>query len=122
MERRRSQAAERADPALSCTVPEAPVETRGRGSEYPTEVRNTMDIAVAAFSGGVTRVMSLQLSYAFSHILHSWLGHTSDLHTMSHDGQDRRLVLGADRVPAREARLRERGRRHAARQHARRGG
>ncbi|WP_437942870.1 DUF1552 domain-containing protein [Sorangium sp. So ce341] len=90
-----------------------------------------MDIAVAAFSCDITRVMSLQLSYAFSHILHSWLGHTSDHHTMSHGGQarrrelqegDRRLVLRADRIPAREARRRERGRRHAARQHARRGG
>ncbi|HTN82579.1 MAG TPA: DUF1552 domain-containing protein [Sorangium sp.] len=93
MERRLNQAAEPADPALSCEVPEEPAETRGRGSEYPTEIRSMMDIAVAAFSCDVTRVMSLQLSYAFSHILHAWLGHTSDHHTMSHDGQDRRREL-----------------------------
>jgi hypothetical protein len=41
----------------------------------------------------VTRVATLQLSYGFSNVTHTWLGHTSAHHTMSHDGNDRRTQL-----------------------------
>ena len=54
-----------------------------------------MDIIAHAFACDVTRVMTLQLSYAFSHVVHSWLGHTSGHHDMSHDGTDRRTELQA---------------------------
>jgi hypothetical protein len=40
-------------------------------------------------------VITLQMSYAFSHVLHTWLGHTSDHHGMSHDNTDRRTQLTA---------------------------
>jgi hypothetical protein len=50
------------------------------------------DIAVAALSCDVTRVMSIQWSYAFSHVRHSWIG-LGDHHNYSHDGQDRRSEL-----------------------------
>jgi hypothetical protein len=77
----------------NCTVGERPSATSGRGGDFPAEIRHMMDIAVAALSCDVTRVLSLQLSYAFSHVLHTWLGHTSDHHNMSHDGSDRRTEL-----------------------------
>lgn len=41
----------------------------------------------------VTRIASLQMSYGFSYVRHSWLGHTSQHHTMSHDNTDRRQEL-----------------------------
>jgi len=75
--------------AASCTPSDAPTG----GADYPNEIRQMMDIAVAALSCDVTRVLSLQVSYAFSHVLHTWLGHTSDHHNMSHDGTDRREEL-----------------------------
>lgn len=80
-------------PDANCTVSAPPGATSGRGGDFPTEIRHMMDIAVAALSCDVTRVLSLQLSYAFSHVLHTWLGHSSDHHNMSHDGQDRRNEL-----------------------------
>lgn len=74
--------------AQNCIVPDEPsVDT------FPDEIKAMMDIAVGALSCDVTRVMSLQLSYAFSHVTHSWLGHSNDHHNMSHDGQDRRNEL-----------------------------
>jgi hypothetical protein len=76
-------------PALSCTPGMQPAAS----SSFPNQIKEMMDIAVAALACDVTRVVSLQLSYAFSHVLHTWLGHTSDHHQMSHDGQDRRAEL-----------------------------
>ena len=76
-------------PALSCTVPESPANS----NDFPTQIGQMMDIAVGALSCDVTRVMSIQLSYAFSHVTHTWLGHSSGHHDMSHDGTDRRSEL-----------------------------
>jgi hypothetical protein len=76
-------------PALSCTPGAQPAQN----SSFPNQIKEMMDITVAALACDVTRVVSLQLSYAFSHVLHTWLGHTSDHHQMSHDGQDRRTEL-----------------------------
>lgn len=77
------------EPAVSCTPPGRP----GSNLSFPDEIKQMMDITVAALACDVTRVVSLQLSYAFSHVLHTWLGHSSDHHQMSHDGQDRRTQL-----------------------------
>jgi hypothetical protein len=74
---------------LSCDVPDPPA-----GSGYDAQLKNMSDIAVAALSCDVTRVMSLQWSYAFSHIKHSWIG-LGDHHNYSHDGSDRRKELTA---------------------------
>lgn len=72
---------------LSCSKPTAPT-----GSGYDVKLKQMSDIAVAALSCDVTRVMSIQWSYAFSHIRHTWLG-LGDHHNYSHDGQDRRAEL-----------------------------
>ena len=54
-----------------------------------------MDLAAGLLACDVTRVLTLQLSRGFSNITHTWLGHTSAHHTMSHDGVDRRTELTA---------------------------
>jgi hypothetical protein len=73
--------------SLSCSKPSAP-----SGDGYDAKLKHMSDIAVAALSCDVTRVMSIQWSYAFSHIRHSWIG-LGDHHNYSHDGQDRRAEL-----------------------------
>lgn len=78
--------------SASCSLPPA---IAAGNANYPTQLKQMMDIIVHAFACDVTRVASFQMSYAFSHILHTWLGHTSDHHAMSHDGQDRRAQLQA---------------------------
>jgi hypothetical protein len=72
---------------LSCSKPPAP-----SGDGYDAKLEQMSDIAVAALSCDVTRVMSVQWSYAFSHVRHSWIG-LGDHHNYSHDGQDRRAEL-----------------------------
>lgn len=74
---------------LSCTVPKSPA-----GTGYDAKLKDMSDIAVAALSCDVTRVMSIQWSYAFSHIKHTWIG-LGDHHGYSHDGSDRRTELTA---------------------------
>jgi hypothetical protein len=54
-----------------------------------------MDIATHILACDVTRILTLQLSYGFSNVTHTWLGHTSAHHTMSHDDTDRRTELSA---------------------------
>jgi hypothetical protein len=72
---------------LSCSKPAAPT-----GNGFDVKLKQMSDIAVAALSCDVTRVMSIQWSYAFSHVKHSWIG-LGDHHNYSHDGQDRRSEL-----------------------------
>lgn len=83
-------------PATGCTLPDKPPTSSGNGggnANYPAQIKQMMDIAVHALACDVTRVVSLQLSYGFSNVTHTWLGHTSAHHSMSHDGQDRRVQL-----------------------------
>lgn len=91
MERRLTTPTTPGTPAAGCTLGTAPAAN----ANFPTQITQMMDIVTHAFACDVTRVMTLQLSYAFSHVLHTWLGHTSDHHNMSHDGKDRRTELQA---------------------------
>ncbi len=75
--------------SLACSTGMAP----GGSANYAEQLRQMMDIMVGALSCDVTRVISLQMSYAFSHITHTWLGHNNDHHNMSHDGSDRTREL-----------------------------
>lgn len=75
--------------SLDCEVPGAPA-----GGGYDAKLKQMSDIAVAALACDVTRVLSLQWSYGFSHIKHTWIG-LGDHHGYSHDGQDRRKELSA---------------------------
>jgi hypothetical protein len=81
------------DPVENPTVSCAPGSQPASNASFPDQIKQMMDITVASLACDVTRVVSLQLSYAFSHVLHTWLNHSSDHHQMSHDGQDRRTQL-----------------------------
>jgi hypothetical protein len=81
-----------------CTVPTSPPATNGTSASnanYPAQITQMMDILAASLACDVTRVATLQMSYGFSNVTHTWLGHTSAHHSMSHDGTDRRADLQA---------------------------
>jgi hypothetical protein len=86
---------------VGCTLPDAPPESGGGGGfgggfgggDFQGEITQMMDIVAHSLACDVTRVASLQLSYGFSNVTHTWLGHNSAHHTMSHDGQDRTQEL-----------------------------
>jgi hypothetical protein len=80
---------------VGCTVPASPTTVTANNANYPTQVTQMMDIATHILACDVTRILTLQLSRGFSNITHTWLGHTSGHHTMSHDGVDRRTELTA---------------------------
>ncbi|MFZ5889965.1 MAG: DUF1552 domain-containing protein [Myxococcota bacterium] len=82
-------------PTSGCTLPSAPMSLTSNNANYPAQITQMMDIAAHALACDVTRVLTLQLSYGFSNVTHTWLGHTSAHHTMSHDGNDRRSELQA---------------------------
>ena len=82
----------------ACAAPTAPAATATNGggnANFPTQVTQMMDIAAASLACDLTRVATLQMSYAFSNVTHTWLGHTKGHHSMSHDGTDRRVELQA---------------------------
>jgi len=79
--------------SASCSVPAGPVDAGFGDQAYPADIHNMMDITAHMLACDVTRIASLQMSYGFSYVRHSWLGHTSQHHTMSHDNTDRRQEL-----------------------------
>ena len=84
-------------PVAGCVLPPASagVATTSNGANFPTQITQMMDIVTSVLACDLTRVMSLQISYAFSNVVHTWLGHTKGHHTMCHDGLDRRVELSA---------------------------
>ncbi len=80
---------------VGCTIPGSPASTTSNNAGFPTQVTQMMDIAAHILACDVTRVLTLQLSYGFSGVTHTWLGHTSGHHTMCHDSMDRRVELEA---------------------------
>ena len=95
MERRLAPPTGGSGPGAGCTVPGGPTKMSANNANFPAQVTQMMDIAAHALACDVTRVLTLQMSYAFSNVVHTWLGHTSAHHTMSHDGTDRRTELQA---------------------------
>jgi hypothetical protein len=80
---------------VGCTIPPAPMTVTSNNANFPTQITQMMDIATHILACDVTRILTLQLSYGFSNVTHTWLGHTSAHHTMSHDDTDRRTELSA---------------------------
>lgn len=76
-----------------CSIPEQPAQGQSNNAAFPTQIRQMMDITAHMLACDVTRVASLQISYGFSNVTHTWLNHTSAHHTMSHDETDRREEL-----------------------------
>lgn len=83
--------------SVACTLPPASADTTvpSNNANFPTQVTQMMDITTALLACDVTRVVTLQLSYAFSNVVHTWAGATKGHHTMCHDGQDERVPLQA---------------------------
>ena len=79
----------------NCVLPpaSADVTSPSNNAGFPTQVTQMMDITTGLLACDVTRVLTLQLSYAFSNVVHTWLGHTKGHHTMCHDGLDERAPL-----------------------------
>lgn len=84
-------------PVVGCTVPARP-EASGRfanNANFPTEVGAVLGMVPHVFACDLTRVMSVQLSCGFSNVTHTWLGHSSAHHTLSHQNADNRELLMA---------------------------
>lgn len=94
IEQRLSDSAPRVTTA-GCTLPLSPSTVTSNNANYPTQITQMIDVATHALACDLTRVLTLQLSCGFSNVTHTWLGHTSAHHTMSHDGTDRRTELQA---------------------------
>lgn len=80
-------------PTASCSIPDEPPSSVGTPLGFDSLIPPMMDVVAHALACDVTRVASLQMSYGFSYVTHTWLGHNSQHHTMSHDNTDRRQEL-----------------------------
>lgn len=84
-------------PVAGCTVPARPAAS-GRfanNANFPTEVGAVLGMVPHLFACDLTRVMSVQLSCGFSNVTHTWLGHSTAHHSLSHQNADNREVLMA---------------------------
>jgi hypothetical protein len=95
IERRITPAPTGSGGAVGCTIGTTPTTVTSNNANFPTQITQMLDIGAHLLACDVTRVLTIQLSYAFSNVLHTWLSHTSAHHTMSHDGMDRRAELQA---------------------------
>jgi hypothetical protein len=80
-----------------CTVPERPAASSkyANNTTFPTEVGAMLGLIPHVFACDLTRVASVQLSCGFSNVTHTWLGHDTAHHTMSHEDADNRDKLAA---------------------------
>jgi hypothetical protein len=79
--------------SVGCTIPATPPSGSSGNANFPTQIDHMINVAAHTLACDITRILTLQISYGFSNVTHSWLGHTSAHHTMSHDGMDRRTQL-----------------------------
>jgi hypothetical protein len=80
-----------------CTVPTRP-DASGKyanNANFPTETAAMLGLIPHLFACDLTRVASVQLSCGFSNVTHTWLGHDTPHHTMSHEDVDNRDKLMA---------------------------
>jgi len=83
--------------SAGCTVPVRP-DASGKyanNANFPTETAAVLGMIPAIFACDLTRVASVQLSCGFSNVTHTWLGHDTPHHTMSHEDTDNREKLMA---------------------------
>jgi hypothetical protein len=79
-------------PVEGCTLPDRPPAS-GRNTSFPTDVASVLGLVPHIFACDITRVMSVQLSYGFSNVTHTWLGQSAAHHTLSHQNADNREIL-----------------------------
>jgi len=83
--------------SAGCVVPPRP-EAAGKYSNnanFPTETAAMLGMIPAIFACDLTRVASVQLSCGFSNVTHTWLGHDTAHHSLSHEDTDNRDKLMA---------------------------
>jgi hypothetical protein len=61
-------------------------------ANFPATGKNHMDLLTLALKCDVTRIASLQWSWARSNVVHSWAGATKGHHDMTHFGQTSELI------------------------------
>jgi hypothetical protein len=93
MERRIVPAMPTTPNTVGCTIPTKPGTLTANNANYPAQITQMMDITAHLLACDVTRIITLQISRGFSGITHTWLGHNTGHHTMSHDGEDRTTEL-----------------------------
>jgi hypothetical protein len=70
---------------LICVPPDAPdVAEYSTNANFPDVARAQIDLLVNAIACGMTNVATLQLSQSISYMVMTWLGHTTDWHSLSH--------------------------------------
>lgn len=76
-------------PLAGCALPEEPGELDpGSNDQYPTIGRLQMDLMAMALTCDITRVSSLQWSTAQSGTRFTWLGHSDNHHSLSHEADN----------------------------------
>ncbi len=79
------QLARNLDPIEGCEPPEAPaLVDLDDNDSFPDLVDQQLDVATAALSCDLTRVVTLQLSHTVSPTVFRWLGHKQSHHDLSH--------------------------------------
>jgi hypothetical protein len=83
--------------SAGCTLPARPeaASKYANNESYPTEVGAMLGMIPHIFACDLTRVASVQLSCGFSNVTHTWLGHTTAHHSLSHENTDNRELLVA---------------------------
>ena len=76
-------------PLEACALPERPEGLDPNSNDqYPDVGRAQMDLMTMALTCDLTRVASIQWSTAQSGIRHSWLGHSANHHSLSHEADN----------------------------------
>lgn len=71
---------------VSCTAPTKPAALNPKSqSSFPNLVKSQLDLAVAALTCDVTRVVTLQFSHILDSIQHTWANAPGDHHLNSHE-------------------------------------
>jgi hypothetical protein len=80
-----------------CSAPTRPdpSDRFANNAKFPVEVDVMLGMIPHIFACDLTRVASVQLSCGFSNVTHTWLGHDTAHHIMSHENADNRDKLMA---------------------------
>ncbi len=76
-------------PLPGCALPDQPADLNPQSNDnYPAIGKLQMDLMAMALTCDITRVTSLQWSTAQSGTRFSWLGHSDNHHSLSHEGDN----------------------------------
>jgi hypothetical protein len=70
---------------LACNPPDGPdIDEYSSNAKFPDVMRAQTDLLVTAIACGMTNVATLQLSQTVSYMVMTWLGQSTDWHSLSH--------------------------------------